>query len=270
MRLATVPAAAGALWVRQGFAVFFLRPMAFAAMFASFLFAGFLLMLVPLFGPLLLSAVLPMVSLGFMVATRVVLDGHLPTPRSFVAPLHSDQPRRKAYVQLSAFYALATVAILWLSDVADGGALDALMEGMASGKMTPEQVAELVADPRLSLGLVLRFGLAALLAVPFWHAPALVHWDAQSCAKSLFSSSIACWRNKAAFTVYSLTWTAVIVIFALATSMVFALLGHAELIAIVTMPASLMFSTVFYASLYFSYAACFAPEPEPEPAELLA
>lgn len=268
MRLETVPARAGALWVRQGFAVFFKRPMAFAAMFASFLFAGFLLMLVPLLGPLLLSAVLPMVSLGFMVATRVALDGHLPTPRSFVAPLHTDRPRRIAYLQLGVFYALSTVLILWLSDVVDGGALDALMEGLAGGKMTPEQFAEQVADPHLGLGLVLRFGLAALLAVPFWHAPALVHWDAQGCAKSLFSSTIACWRNKAAFTVYSLTWTAVILAFALGASLVFAVLGHADLIAIVTMPASLLFSTVFYASLYFSYAACFAAEPEPK--ELLA
>ena len=270
MKLATVPAGAGALWVRQGFALFFQRPMAFAAMFASFLFAGFLMMLLPLLGPLLLSAALPMVSLGFMVATRVALDGQLPTPRSFIAPLHSDRPRRMTYLKLGVIYALATVVILWLSDVVDGGSLDALMEGLASGNMTPEQVAELVANPRLSLGLVLRFGLAALLAVPFWHAPALVHWDAQGCAKSLFSSTIACWRNKAAFTVYSLTWTAMIVIFALVTSLIFAVIGRTDLLAIVTMPASLLFSTVFYTSLYFSYAACFAPEATPEPTELLA
>ena len=50
-----------------------------------------------------------------------------------------------------------------------------------------------------------------MLAVPFWHAPALVYWDHHGCAKALFSSTLACWRNRGAFTVYSLVWFVLIV-----------------------------------------------------------
>jgi hypothetical protein len=93
--------------------------------------------------------------------------------------------------------------------------------------------------------------------VPFWHAPALVHWGAQPAAKSLFFSLMACWRNRGAFVVYALTWTAVILVFAVAANLMFALLGQGHLMAMAAMPASLIFSTVFYASLYFTFADCF-------------
>ena len=38
----------------------------------------------------------------------------------------------------------------------------------------------------------------------------------------------------------------------------------------VAMPASMIFSTIFYASLYFTFAACFSAEPgetDPEPVQ---
>ena len=42
--------------------------------------------------------------------------------------------------------------------------------------------------------------------MPFWHAPALVYWGGQTVGKSLFFSTVACWRNKGAFAVYALDW----------------------------------------------------------------
>ena len=74
-------------------------------------------------------------------------------------------------------------------------------------------------------GLLLRFGLLGLLSVPFWHAPALVHWDAQGAAKSLFFSTIAVWRNKGAFIVYSLAWLGVFMLLRLVANL---LLGAAR------------------------------------------
>jgi len=106
----------------------------------------------------------------------------------------------------------------------------------------------------------LRFGLAGLLSVPFWHAPALVHWGRHGVGKALFSSTVAVWRNRGAFAVYSLVWFAVIMLFALLANLVFGLLGQTQLVALAAMPASLIFSTVFYASLYFTFTDCFAPD----------
>ena len=261
MRLQLVSPRQGALWVRQGFAVFVKQPMGFAGLFATFLFAVFGLTLLPVVGPLLLLALLPLGSLGFMVATRNALEGRFPLPRAFIEPLRTGRAQLLAIAKLGLIYAATTWAILALSDWIDGGALDALMEAQASGSSSPDLIAAKLSDPRLEAGVLLRFGLLGLLSVPFWHAPALVHWGSQGAAKALFFSTVACWRNKGAFVVYSLTWLAVFVLFALVANLVFGLIGRPQLVPFVAMPASLIFSTVFYASLYFTFADCFAPSP---------
>jgi hypothetical protein len=176
-------------------------------------------------------------------------------------PLRAGRPQLGAMIQLGVIYAAATWSILALSDWIDGGALEALMEAQAAGASAPDAVADKLADPRLEWGVILRFGLLGLLSVPFWHAPALVHWGAQSAGKALFFSTVACWRNKGAFVVYSLTWLGVFVLFALLANLVFAVVGRGPLVPFVALPASLIFSTVFYASLWFTFADCFDAGP---------
>jgi len=264
MRLQLVPPRQGALWVRQGFAVFGKQPMAFAGLFATFLFAVFALTLLPVIGPLLLLALLPLGSLGFMVATRNALEGRFPLPRAFITPLRAGRAQLAAIVKLGVIYAAATWLILTISDWVDGGALDALMEAQASSSASPDTVAARLADPRLEAGVLLRFGLLGLLSVPFWHAPALVHWGHQTAVKSLFFSTVACWRNKGAFLVYCLSWLGVFLVFALLANLILGVIGRAQLVPFVAMPASLIFSTVFYASLYFTFSDCFAPSTPPD------
>ena len=257
MRLQTVAARQGIVWVREGFRTFFKRPLAFAALFAAFMFAVFVLALLPLVGALVLLALLPLVSLAFMIATRIAVGGGLPTARVFVEPLRDAGPRRNAMLQLGLIYATATFVVMWLSDLVDRGAFEALMEAMPAAQTTPDEVAAKFGAPGLMVGLLLRFGLAALLSVPFWHAPALVHWDGHGCAKALFSSTLACWRNRGAFAVYGLAWFGLIAAFGMVGSLVFALLGQPQLFALAAVPLSLVFTTVFYVSLYFTFADCF-------------
>jgi hypothetical protein len=258
MKLQTVPARQGVVWVRQGFRAFFRQPLAFAGLFATFLFAVFICALVPWVGTFLAVGLLPLVSVGFMIATRTALAGAYPTPRVFVDPLRGQRERRIAMIQLGIAYALATLAIIWISDVLDGGAFEDLMEALPGGQTSPEAAAaQMATDPRIELGLLLRFALAALLSVPFWHAPALVHWDGHGWAKALFSSTIACWRNKGAFAIYGLAWVGVIMLIGIASNLVFALLGMVQAMAVALVPLSLMLSTIFYVSLYFTFADCF-------------
>ena len=98
----------------------------------------------------------------------------------------------------------ATLAIIALSDWADGGRFEALQAAMADSKVTREMVDEMLLDPQLHFGLLVRFGLAGALSVPFWYAPALVHWDGQGVGQSLFSSTLAVWRARGAFAIYLL------------------------------------------------------------------
>ena len=263
MKLQLVAPARGATWVRQAFAVFFKQPLAFSAVFASFMLVLFLLAMLPLVGTFLLLAGLPLATLALMVATRTACSGRSPLPTAFTEPLRSGRARLLALGQLGMAYAASTLFIMVLSDFADGGTLDALLRMLGEAKTPPEQIAERIGDPQLQLGLVLRFSLAALLALPFWHAPALVHWGGLGTSKALFFSTIACWRNKGALTVYAFTWTAVIVGIALIANLLFFAIGQPRLIGLFAMPASLLISTVFYASLYFTFADSFVQDDDP-------
>ncbi len=271
MKLQHVPARQGALWVRQGFLIFFKHPLAFTALLASFLFGVLFLATLPWVGPLLSLAALPLATVGFMIASREAAEKQTnSTPMVFVQPLQAAAKNRRALLQLGLIFAVCSLLIMALAAWVDGGTFAKLQTMMLDDKAKPEDLRALLDDPRLTWGMAIRFGLAGLLSVPFWHAPALTHWAEQSWGKALFSSWMACWRNKGAFLVYGLTWTAVVILFAVLSSLVLMALGQPRWVVLISLPAVMMFSTVFYASLYFTYTDCFsdgstAASPEPEP-----
>lgn len=264
MKLLLVPARQGLRWVNAGFAVFFKRPLAFASLFTLFIFGGLVSMMLPFVGPWLLLAALPLVSLAFMLATQRTLAGRAPTPGVFTEPLRVSPKRTRALIQMGMAYALASLLIIWLSDVADGGKFEALQEAMASAQGDAGEIAALLGDGQLQFGLLLRFGLAALLSLPFWHAPALVHWGELGVGKALFFSTVACWRNLGAFAVYGLAWGGVILAVGAAANLLAAVIAQPQLIALAAIPTGLLLSTVFYASLYFTVVDCFAVEAAPQ------
>jgi hypothetical protein len=268
MKLLTVPASRGVLWVRSGFRIFFSKPLGFAALFASFILAALFLLLVPSIGPLLVLIAMPLVSQGFMIGTQHALAGRMPMPEVFALPLRGPRSRAVDILKVGLIYGACSFLIMWISSVVDGGRFEVLQQAM--GEETPDaaRISFLLQDPMLLSGMLLRLALASLLSVPFWHAPALIHWDGQSVAQSLFSSTVGCWRNKGAFAVFGATWIMVIFALGVLLSTVFSLLlDSPHLVPMAALPAGLMFSTVFYASLYFTFVDCFGdPESTPEPA----
>jgi hypothetical protein len=248
MKLKIVPARQGLVWVRNGLKVFFMRPLGFCLLFLIFMIVG----------PPLMLAVAPLATIGFMLATQEALQGRFPMPTLFIMPLRIDKARLWAQVKLGIAYAVCTVVIYLLSTGVDGGALQSASDAMNAGKSATE-LEPLMSDPRLmTWWLVLVAGVGAL-AIPFWYAPALVHWGGMSAGKAVFFSTVACWRNKGALVVYSLGWMAVMMMFALVSGLVFSLLGAPQLAFAAIMPAALMLSAAFYASLYFTFADCFEP-----------
>jgi hypothetical protein len=259
----------GAAWVSRAFALFLKKPLAFSALFALFLFAALVLLVLPYIGPLLLLMALPLLGLGYMIAARSALAGGPVHAGQLLEPLRGGSDtalaRRKQLLLLCGLYAACTALVMLASDALDGGAFERLQILLASARDAAKQkeLDELLADSGLLQGLLLRLGGTALLSIPFWHAPPLVWWQGQGVAQSLFSSTLACWRNRAAFLVYGLAWTLTIVIFSLFAGGAFALLGAPQLVPLAAVPAGLIFSTAFYVSLLFSFEGCFgsnAPE----------
>lgn len=256
MKLVRVRASQGAQWVRSGFRAFFRQPLGYSALFALVGLGVLLLSQLPYnIGPVLAIATMPVVTLVFMQATRELLAGRRVQPQLALQPL-KDAAQRRGLLQLGAVYATATISIGLVANLADGGRFGAMLEAIATQQATPE----MLSDPMLEFGFLLRLLLLSLLSLLFWHTPALVCWHGMTVGKALFASWIACWRNLGAFAVYGLAWMGLLIGFVLAMQMLFALLGMAQAAASVVVPAVMLISTVFYASLYFVYADSFELE----------
>lgn len=262
LRVIDAPPRRGLAWVGMAFAQFLRRPLAFTLLFLVFLVAAMVLLAIPYIGAVLVLASLPLLTLGFMIATRAAQQDQSVHVGQMVEPLlRAPEPaRRAALIRLCALYAAATALVMWGSDAIDGGSFERLQVLLAGARSeaTTKEIDALLGDPRLHTGLMVRFGLSALLSIPFWHAPALVWWHGQGVPQALFSSTLACWRNKGAFLLYGLAWAATVGLFGIAAGTLFALLGAPQLIGLAAVPAGLMFSTAFYISLYYSFADCFA------------
>ncbi len=255
LKLAHVPASRGVQWVALGWRAFASKPFAFSALFAVFIVVASLAALLGIAGNLLVLAAVPLLTLGFMIGTRAAEAGRVPSPADFIEPLRG--PAKRAVLLLGALYAVAALLVLALAGAVDGGAWEALQVEVAGGNPDADKLRALLADPRLAGGMVTLMTLFSVLSLPFWHAPALAHWAGQGVAQSLFSSVLAIWHNRGAFAAYFALWTALVLGFGLVAGAASALLGLRALLPLLALPAGLLFSTVFYASLYFTYRDSF-------------
>jgi hypothetical protein len=183
-----------------------------------------------------------------------VLQGHAPKRGVFAAPLRLTPERRKSQLLMCLFYALAQLAIMLLSMGLFGDSLERLSAAQEKGDTAAVMAA--FANPQLIDGGLVLLVLESLLAVPFWHAPALVHWGGQGVAQALFSSTLALWRNRGAFALSVLGWTAAVLATALLLAPLAGLLGQ-QIGAVISVLSTIVFTTVFYSSLYFSFVDCF-------------
>ncbi|HEV6968721.1 MAG TPA: BPSS1780 family membrane protein [Roseateles sp.] len=257
LHLQQVPARNGRLWIRHGFKVFQRQPWAFSMGILTLSLCSKLLILVlPGLGTALLLAVMPLVSLGFMLATHLTLQRKRPDVATFLSPLRLTPERSRRQLLLCLLYLVGISAVMGLAYWIDGGSSERLQELMAAGK-DKDAIDAAATDPRL-VWSGLTFGLGMLaLSVPFWHAPALVHWGGQGVAQALFSSTLALWRNKTAFLLNGLLWGALIAGWFAAMLLLAGMLGLALDPALALQITGLMLSPVYYASLYFTFVDCF-------------
>jgi hypothetical protein len=264
LRVVDVPAQRGIAWVRDSLALFFRAPLGFSMMFLLFLVAALVLMALPLAGALLLLALIPLLTLGFAAGTRAARRGEPVHAGLLLEPLRrsGDAQRRRVLLRLCLLYAALTAATMLLAHAVDGGAFERLQLAMAKprNEASGREIDALLADPQLAWGMALRLGLLGALSVPFWHAPMLVWWQGQGLAQSLFSSTLACWRNRGAFLLYLAGWVAIAGAVGIAAAAITLLLGAPALASLTLPPLALLISVAFYVSLYLVYADSFASD----------
>jgi hypothetical protein len=270
-----VPARQGQRWVAQGWQVFRQSPLAFSALLATYLVAWLVASLLGTFGAALMLAALPLLSLVFMIATHNGLQKRTVGIAVWAAPFKLNRQRTQAQLQLGVLYLLAAVLLMLLAHRVDGGALDQLQETMAAAGKGSEEAARAaeaamqaaVTEPTFLYGLMLRILGATVISIPFWHAPALVHWGGHGPLKALFSSVLGIWTNRAAFAVNGLVWIAILLTASMLLALLMMLLGVPAVGSALLMPFVLFMSTVFYCGLYFTFVDCFrfvADDPKPD------
>lgn len=251
MQALKLPARRGWLWLTSGFAIFRKNPPLLTFLVISYWMLAAMMNMVPLIGTVIATLCIPAFSVSLMNACRDLDQGRPIGPLTLFSGFR-ENPR--ALLTLGGIYLGATIAILAISSLLDGGLL---LQMMLLG--TPPGEEALSSDAFLAATR-----LALLLLVPlvmaFWYAPALAAWHGFPAVKALFFSFVACLRNWRAFIAY----VAAIVVFAtLIPGVILGLLAavmpeSVSFFALLfTVPLILIFAPTLFASFYASYRDVF-------------
>ncbi len=255
MRAETLPASAGWRWLSDGFVIFRRNPALFSMLVVLYWTILILVNIVPGIGAVISSLLIPGLSVGLMQVARDLERGH---PVAIPTLFNGFQRNTRTLLALGALYLCATLAVLALSTLIDGGDfLKALVSGEEMDREALESGAYLLPAAFVTLAL-----LPVLMA--WWFAPVLAAWHNLGVGRALFFSFVACWLNWRAFFAFSL---ALLLFAGILPGVVFGLLlallpgGEGGVAAFVATPLLLLiavtvFSTV-YASFYASYRDIF-------------
>jgi len=260
IRLRTPPAAAGLLWIRRGFRTFWRRPLGFIGLWLFFTLSLFMIALVAVaVSPLAMLAIaawLPLLTVGFMQGASDVLDDLKLRPAVFRTPFSTTPQAARATLAIMLIYVAAVAALAACADAMDGGETRRWLHAV----MTPpaDDHAPVMPTPSDASLSAIRFVMLGLtvVSIPLWYAPALVHWGRQGALQAMFSSVVAIWRTKAAFLVFLLGWSAVIVAFDALVQLLSAAFG-AEAISLAALTGQMVLSIAYFVSMWYGFVDTF-------------
>ena len=253
------PAGAGWRWIVDGYAIFRRHPTLMIALASGYWMILFFTGIVPVIGSLIGSVIAPALSVGVMNACRDIEAGRRP---GFDVLFSALRRNPRTLLILGALYLGATIAIVSIVSMIDGGAMFRMM---TVGGISHAELVEAGSDVAAQVGVA----LMAPVIMAWWYAPMLASWHGLPAAKSLFFSFVACWRNWRAFLVYGLG-TAFLTVPPL---VVIALLGPGGpgVALLLFVPALFFLAPVFFGSFYASYRDVFVSGPiEPPSVDLHA
>jgi len=253
MKLKIVSARTGIVWVRLGIQVFFKQPLALTGLFFLFMATLSVLNLVPILGSVVSLILLPTLGLGLMAAAQRASQGSFPMPTVLLTGLRGPQASAKPLLLLGLIYTFWFCIIVALTALADGGEFARMF--FLHGPQ--EEAAGNAAGMELPRGIFLFMLLHLPLSLAFWHAPALTHWHGIAPVKSLFFSLVGCWRNKGAYVVFGLAWFAVVMAEGIVVQILALLLNSSEVLVMGTYAVSLLTTSMFMCSVYFSFRDSF-------------
>ncbi len=245
-----LPASAGWLWVKEGFALFRKQPAEISTLFLAYMFLMLAVGIVPLLGQILPLVLVPVFSMAFMQACVNIEKGKKVYPNLLLTGFRS--PAFGALLKLGVLYLAAAVTAVAASMLIDGGVFWQVMSG------EKELGAQTIRHSNMSLAMMFSAVVYTPAAMAFWYAAPLIMWQKMGIGKAIFYSFFAVKRAGAAFLVYGLCWVLIGVLLpALASSLIALLFSKAIVVMVVLLPLSLMLTVVMYCSFYPTYTHIF-------------
>lgn len=251
-----IPASAGWLWVKEGFALFRRQPFEMSTLFLSYTFLMLALGFLPVLGQILPILLVPVFSMSFMQACLHIEQDRKVYPNVLFAGFRS--PALNKLLKLGVLYVVAAIVAIAASALVDGGVFWGIMSGQR------ELNAETIRNSNLSLSMMFSAAVYTPAAMAFWYAAPLIGWQQMGVFKALFYSFFAVQRAGRAFLVYGLVWALIgMLLPAIVSSLVALIFGQAMVVILVLLPLSLMLTVVIYCSFYPTYTHIFnRPAPD--------
>lgn len=250
MQALRLPAARGPHWIAAGFRLYRRNPPLLLLLAFNYWLTFFVILILPIVGPLAANLVLHALSMTVMNGCRA-----LDERRPFGIDIAWSGFRRNlpALLRLGALYLageLLAVAILWGIFGAD------LMEALRAAQSTEDAAA---AQPELSRFLLAALALTLPLMAAFWFAPMLIAWHDLNARKALFFSVVAVVRNWRPFLAYG---AAVLALTAVLPGLLRQAAGDAGFLiaalgTLLTLALLFVAMPTLFASIYASYREVF-------------
>lgn len=255
MKAAVVSFARGAAWLGEGWRLYRGAPLAWLMLVFLYWILMTAVSALPLVGVPVAVAMIPAFSVGFMAASRSCAAGRVPGITDLFAGFRGRLPVQLA---LGALYFALLAAVLWLTTLADGGAL---ARWMTTGARPDEQT--LLSDGFLGALALAAAGYAPVMML-YWFAPVLAAWHDTGAVKSLFFSLAACLVNWRALTGYGVAAALVTLVIPFLLLSALLVLSGGRLpagVMGVMLPLLLALMPMLYASFYASYRDIFNGAP---------
>lgn len=239
MQAQQLPTQRGWAWLIEGLQLWRRSPALLSFLAFGYLLALIVVSLFPFIGQPIASLLMPVLSLGVLNGCRAVDEGRKVGPDILFSGFKSNV---QSLVTIGGIYLVASLLVLVLTSLVDGGALLKAMTGAA----VDDQAA---ANPAFMLSLLIALGLSTPVMMAYWFAPLLAGWWKLTAPKAMFFSFHACLRNWRPFLAYAL---ALMVFGAVLPGIVIGTLGliSPTLATLVSVPLPLILIPVVFASFY--------------------
>ncbi|MEO7578135.1 MAG: BPSS1780 family membrane protein [Massilia sp.] len=241
-----LPARTGWAWLKEGAALLRQQPGALIFLLLTNMLVSGVLSRIPVLGPVLLSALIPALSLAFMRACLMIQHGQRVPPAVLLTGLH--KPAVFNLMKIGLLYLLAIAVLAGLSRLFVSAEFIAQFQPPFDPAKRPE--GRLVDTLIVLLMSILSMGVVLVVS----YAAPLIYWQKMAVGKSLFYSFFGVMRSLRAFLILLLSWCGIFMTFLLITQL---LLGAGKLGFLVTSTVLILGVILMQCALYCGYRQIF-------------